>query len=79
MKTATVTELKKDLSILECTWNLDQGSKVIMSQPIADAKLGIINKCNRKSHFSAAAVSLVKTKLAEPWLQSIIPNLDLTP
>ncbi|QLJ07810.1 hypothetical protein [Pseudoalteromonas sp. JSTW] len=74
-----ITELKKDLNILECTWDLDHGSKVIMSQPIVDAKLGIIDKCNRKSPFSAAAVSLVKTKLAEPWLQSVIPNLDLTP
>jgi hypothetical protein len=76
---AIITELGKDLNILKCTWELDDDTKNTMAEPIADAKLGIIKKCNRTSPFSAAAVSLVKTKLAEPWLQDLVAQLDLTP
>lgn len=38
----------------------------------------LIDACDRKSPFSAAAVAFVRQKKHEPWLADLLPRLDLT-
>ena len=76
---SVLTELGKDLILLENTWPLDFATKIALKVNIEAAKEGIIKSCNRKSAFSAAAISLVQTKKEEAWIAEIIPQLDLTP
>jgi hypothetical protein len=78
-RTELLKELEKDLNILEITWTLNDATKQALAQAISEAKTGIINKCARTSKFSAAAVSIVRTKLAEPWLKDLLEYLDLSP
>ncbi len=74
-----LSELAKDLNLLELTWSFDPVIKASMQPALDAAKQGIVNKCSRKAKFSAAAVALVKTKQAEPWLADVLPLLDLSP
>lgn len=78
-RTQVLNELNKDLNLLQLTWDFDAVTKASMAQALIDAENSIIKKCERKSPFSAAAVSLVKTKQAEPWMANVLPRLDLTP
>lgn len=79
MRISKLNELIKDLNLLENTWGFAPAIKAAMAQSLLDAENGIVQKCERTSPFSAAVVSLVKTKLAEPWMANILPRLDLTP
>ena len=38
----------------------------------------LMDACNRKTSFSAAAVAFIKPKKAEPWLANILARVDLT-
>lgn len=75
-----INSVKQDLELLEAIWELPKASKSkkMMTQFHA-AESRLASACSRKSPFSAAAVSVVKTKLAEPWLQDLLPSLDLSP
>lgn len=79
-----INNVKGDLKLLEAIWGLPLGilppeNMLEMQANFNAAELRLINACNRKSPFSAAAVTFVKPKIAEPWLANVLPLLDISP
>ena len=76
---ARVDSIKKDLDLLENCWALPVGIQARFADSISSAESSIVSACDRKSDFSAAVVSLVKTKKIEPWFANVLTRVDLTP
>ncbi|MFA0142619.1 hypothetical protein AB4430_12710 [Vibrio kanaloae] len=73
-----ITSVQQDLVLLESIHGLPLASKQAMQVNVNNAENRLVDACNRKSPFSAAAVAFVKPKKAEPWLANILPRLDLS-
>jgi hypothetical protein len=73
-----ITSVKQDLELLESIHGLPQASKQAMQVHVSNAEDRLVDACNRKSPFSAAAVAFVKPHKTEQWLSSILPRIDLT-
>lgn len=74
-----IKDVQDYLTLLEDIWGLPQVQKVRMQVHVVKTEIKLIEACDRKSPFSAAAVAFVKPHVAEPWLVNILPRLDLTP
>ncbi|MBH0070468.1 hypothetical protein [Pseudoalteromonas sp. NZS127] len=72
-----ITSVQQDLELLESIYGLPLASKQLMQVHLDNAEIRLIEACNRKSPFSAAAVAFVKPKKTEPWLANILGKLDL--
>lgn len=73
-----ITSVQQDLELLESIHGLPQACKQTMQVHVNNAENRLVNACDRKSPFSAAAVAFIKPKKAEPWLANILPRLDLS-
>lgn len=72
-----INSVKKNLELLEQIWSLPKESRMMMARFVSVAEEELVQACDRKSQFSAAAVAFVKPHKAEPWLANILPRLDL--
>ena len=63
--------------MLENVWALPIVNQAQFSRMVSSAEDSIVLACDRKSDYSAAVVSLVKTKKVEPWFANVLPKLDL--
>lgn len=73
-----INSAKNNLELLEQIWSLPEESKIKLAQFVSIAEEELVQACDRKSQFSAAAVAFVKPHKAEPWLANILPRLDLS-
>ncbi len=74
-----INSVKQNLDLLENCRSFPAGSQVELAGPITDAETAIVEACDRKAAFSAAVISLVKTRKAEPWIANVLPRVDLSP
>ncbi|MGX0889818.1 hypothetical protein AB7M22_001826 [Pseudomonas sp. ADAK2 TE3594] len=74
-----IKSVQDDLMLLENIWQLPKNFRKNMQNSFDSAEDRLVNACNRKTAFSAAAVAFVRTKIAEPWMANLLNRLDLAP
>jgi hypothetical protein len=74
-----IDSIKKDLLILELLWDMPSNIRSMRMHQITSTENSIILACDRKSSFSAAVIAIVNTKIAMPWMASLLLQIDLRP
>ena len=74
-----IDSIKKDLLILELLWDIPSEIRSMKIHEITSTENSIISACDRKAPFSAAVIAIVKTKIAMPWMASLLSQIDLRP
>jgi len=76
----TIKSVGKSLYLLELIHNIPAASRTQEHcNAILSSQQELIEACDRKSPFSAAIVSLILPYKHEPWILSVLPQLDLSP
>jgi len=73
-----IKDVQDALQFLSNMWNLPDEYKEPFLQHMEVMQQKLIESCDRKSEFSAAAVAFVKPFKQEPWLADIRNRLDLS-
>ena len=77
-RSRVIRDVKEALAFLENYWALPRESRAQFTQYKACIEQKLVDSCNRKSEFSAAAVAFVRPHKEELWLANVLPRLDLT-
>lgn len=73
-----IKDVEQALEFLELYSGLPAIQQAPLRNFLRTMEQNIVDACDRKSPFSAAAVAFVRKKRHEPWLANLLPRLDLS-